>query len=95
VAGLAVDQRTLRPGETVTGQLTGSVGPLRVELVRVEKTPLALWQYPVARNESRADGSFTLVVPEDAPPTVAGRRCSLGWAVRLDRQTRVEIEVVA
>ena len=29
-----------------------------------------------------ADGRFALTVPDDTPPSVAGRRCALTWRVR-------------
>ena len=53
-----------------------------LDLVRVEASPAATLEFTAASVVPRTDGSFALPVPEDAPPTVAGRECSLTWRVR-------------
>ena len=70
------------PGETICGSVTPRAQVWAVDLVRVEASPAATLEFTAASVAPRADGSFALTVPEDTPPSVAGRRCALTWRVR-------------
>jgi hypothetical protein len=70
------------PGEPIRGGVTPGPGVWAVDLVRVEASPAATLEFTAASVLPCSDGSFALPVPEDAPPTVAGRQCSLTWRVR-------------
>ena len=54
-----------------------------VELVRVERSPLSTIAFPVATAIADADGAFSIVIPDDSPPTVTGQVCGLTWALRI------------
>ena len=67
--------------------------------MRLERSPPATWEYIVGETcHAGAGRRFSLDVPDDAPPTVDGRRCSLTWAVRVTasdgRRTHIPVEVV-
>ena len=50
--------------------------------MRVESSPASTLEFTAASAAPRTDGAFALTVPDDAPPSVAGERCSLVWRVR-------------
>jgi hypothetical protein len=81
---LALSEARAAAGTIVTGQLAAPAGtpPVAVDLVRVERSPAGVASYRVASAELHDDGSFALLVPDDVPPEVAGRACSLRYAVR-------------
>ena len=69
-------------GEAICGSVTPGPQIWAVDLVRVESSPTATLEFTAASVQPRADGSFTLPVPDDTPPTVAGHGCALTWRVR-------------
>ena len=95
-----LDRARVRPGESVDGSLRDGAAIAEIALVRLERSPPATWEYRVGEHVPcrRRAGRFSLDVPEDAPPTVPGRRCSLTWAVRVTgsdgARTHVPVEVV-
>ena len=70
------------PGETIRGNVTPGPHVWAIDLVRVESSPAATLEFTAASVAPGADGGFALTVPEDTPPSVAGRRCALTWRVR-------------
>jgi hypothetical protein len=70
------------PGQTLAGRVAPRERVWAVDLVRVEVSPAATLEFTAATSALRSDGSFALTVPEDAPPSVAGRSCALVWRVR-------------
>jgi hypothetical protein len=79
---LALERDRALAGETISGRVTPGPEVWAIDLVRVESSPAATLELTAASVLPRADGSFELPVPEDAPPTVAGHRCALTWCVR-------------
>ncbi len=80
--GLALEGASFAPGESIRGRVTSSRAVWAVDLVRVEASPAATLEFTAVSAAPRADGGFALTVPDDAPPSVQGRRCSLVWRVR-------------
>jgi hypothetical protein len=80
--GLVLERASVEPGESIRGRVTSSRAVWAVDLVRVEAAPTATLEFTAASAAPRADGGFALTVPEDAPPSVQGLRCSLVWRVR-------------
>ena len=76
-----LDSESARAGEEIGGRsdLTTVIG---VDLVRVERCPAATIEFPVATAVPQPDGSFTLAIPDDTPPSTLGRSCELSWRVR-------------
>jgi hypothetical protein len=79
---LLVERSRIAPGEDVRGSVPAGLRVWAVDLVRVEASPAATLEFTAASVAPRGDGSFVLPVPGDAPPSVAGRACSLTWRVR-------------
>jgi hypothetical protein len=80
---LALDEARAAAGAVVHGRvLADSPAPVVLELVRIEHSPSGVATYHVARALSEPDGGFALPVPDDAPPDVEGRACSLHYALR-------------
>jgi hypothetical protein len=81
---LALNEARAAPGEIVHGRVHARDGTthVTVELVRLEQSPIGLATYRVASAEIAHDGTFAVAVPEGAPPDVAGRDCSLRYALR-------------
>ena len=79
---LILERERAVPGETICGRVTGAGRVWAVDLVRVEASPAATLEFTAASVTPGADGAFALAVPEDTPPSVAGRACSLTWRVR-------------
>jgi hypothetical protein len=70
------------PGETICGSVTPGPRVWAVDLVRVESSPAATLEFTAASVAPAVDGAFALTVPDDTPPSVAGRSCALTWRVR-------------
>jgi hypothetical protein len=79
---LVLERDRVAAGEAICGSVTPGPGVWAVDLVRVESSPAATLEFTAASVQPRADGTFTLPVPDDTPPTVAGRGCALTWRVR-------------
>jgi hypothetical protein len=80
--GLVLEGARFEPGDSIRGRVTSAHPVWAVDLVRVEASPTATLEFTAVTAAPRADGGFALTVPEDAPPSVPGRRCSLVWRVR-------------
>jgi hypothetical protein len=80
--GLVLEGARFEPGDSIRGRVTSSQAVWAVDLVRVEASPTSTLEFTAVSAAPRADGGFALTVPEDAPPSVQGRRCSLVWRVR-------------
>ncbi|HEY3613640.1 MAG TPA: hypothetical protein VGK92_08045 [Gaiellales bacterium] len=80
--GLVLERARFQPADVIRGRVTSRRAVWAVDLVRVEASPTATLEFTAASATPLADGAFALTVPEDAPPSVAGRRCSLVWRVR-------------
>jgi hypothetical protein len=73
-------------GDPLNGRVAGLTGPGRVSLLRAEDSPAGRAELPVAVSAVEPDAApvpFVLDVPPDAPPSVAGRRCAVGYLVRV------------
>ncbi|MEO9176819.1 MAG: hypothetical protein ABI317_15005 [Gaiellales bacterium] len=81
---VAVVEERAAAGATVHGRLEAPPGsaPVAIELVRIEQSPAGSATFSVASAELDANGSFSLVVPEDAPPAVTGPACALHYVLR-------------
>jgi hypothetical protein len=81
---LALSEVGAAPGTTVHGHVHGhdDTAEVRVELVRLEHSPVGVGSYRVASAALADDGTFELAVPDGAPPDVAGRDCSLHHVLR-------------
>jgi hypothetical protein len=79
---LVVERDHVTPGEAICGSVRPVIRVWAVDLVRVEASPAATLEFTAASVAPRTDGSFALTVPEDTPPSVSGRACSLTWRVR-------------
>ncbi|MEA2479267.1 MAG: hypothetical protein QOJ07_1189 [Thermoleophilaceae bacterium] len=79
---LALERDRFVAGEAICGSVAPAPGVWAVDLVRVESSPAATLEFTAASVQPRTDGTFALPVPEDAPPSVAGRSCALTWRVR-------------
>ena len=81
---LVLSEARATAGSVVHGRVRTSdePTPVAVDLVRIERSPAGFATYRVVRAELADDGTFTLVVPDEAPPDVSGRECSLLYAVR-------------
>ena len=79
---LVLECDRVAPGESICGSVTPGPQIWAIDLVRVEASPAATLEFTAASVAPRADGSFALPVPDDTPPSVAGRACSLTWRVR-------------
>jgi hypothetical protein len=79
---LVIDRDRLAPGDAISGTVTPRLHVAAVDLVRVESSPTATLEFTAASVSPRSDGSFTLPIPADTPPSVAGRACALVWRVR-------------
>jgi hypothetical protein len=79
---LVLEREQVEPGDAIRGRVTPGAPVWAVDLVRVEEAPSAALEFTVASVRPRADGAFALTVPEDAPPSVEGRKCALVWRVR-------------
>lgn len=87
---ITLDSATVRPGDKLTGRLTGHHDPSEVEIefVRAEtgvKTTDPAGSTKVAARPAATTGVFSLTVPRDAAPTVKGRRIGVEWMVRASR----------
>src|SRR4051812_4267619 len=82
---LALSEVRAAPGTTVHGRVHGcdETAGVRIELVRLEHSPIGVGSYRVAIAAPAADGTFELCVPEGAPPDVAGRDCALHHVLRV------------
>ena len=78
---MQLDNESARAGDEISGR-SDRLGVIGVDLVRVERCPVALIEFPVATAVPAPDGSFTLTVPDDVPPSTLGRSCELAWRVR-------------
>jgi hypothetical protein len=79
---LVVERDLAVPGDAICGRVTSGPRVWAVDLVRVESSPTATLEFTAASVAPAPDGSFTLHVPADAPPSVPGRACALAWRVR-------------
>jgi hypothetical protein len=79
---LVLERDQAVPGETICGRVTPGPHVWAIDLVRIEASPAATLEFTAASVTPRADGGFALAVPDDAPPSVWGRRCALTWRVR-------------
>jgi hypothetical protein len=79
---LVLERDRTVPGEPICGSVTPGPHVWAIDLVRVESSPSATLEFTAASVAPEADGSFSLPVPADAPPSVAGRACALVWRVR-------------
>jgi hypothetical protein len=81
---LALSEVRAAPGTIVHGRVEGcdQTAEVRVELVRLEHSPIGVGRYRVASAAVADDGTFELAVPDGAPPDVAGRNCSLHHVLR-------------
>jgi hypothetical protein len=81
---LALSEVRAAAGDVVHGRVytQDELTPLAVDLVRTERSPTGFASYRVASAQLAGDGSFTLIVPDDAPPDVVGRDCSLHYSLR-------------
>jgi hypothetical protein len=81
---LALSEARAAAGTVVHGcvHAPGVTVPVVVELMRLERSPSGSTTYRVARAETADDGTFELIVPEQAPPDVEGRDCSLHYTLR-------------
>jgi hypothetical protein len=81
-AELVIERDRLAPGDAICGSVTPRLHVSAVDLVRVESSPSATLEFTAASVSPRPDGTFSLPVPADAPPSVSGRACALVWRVR-------------
>jgi hypothetical protein len=97
-----LERDRVAPGDAVCGSVTPGPEVWAVDLVRIESSPASTLEFTVATAQPSSDGAFAVVVPADAPPSVAGRRCSLAWGVRVrtgelpqisDRRQTLEVVV--
>jgi hypothetical protein len=79
---LVLERDHVEPGEAIRGRVTPGTRVWAVDLVRVESSPAATLEFTAASAAPGSDGTFDLEVPPDAPPSVAGRACTLVWRVR-------------
>jgi hypothetical protein len=79
---LVLERDHAEPGEAIRGRVTPRPQVRSVDLVRVESSPAATLEFTAASVAPGSDGAFTLDVPADAPPSVAGLACGLTWRVR-------------
>jgi hypothetical protein len=79
---LALEGDHFIPGDAICGSVTPMPRVCAIDLVRVESSPTATLEFTVASVVPQSDGAFSLPVPANAPPTVAGRACALVWRVR-------------
>lgn len=70
-------------GGTIRGELHGPRRPAEVALMRIETCPSGRTTVPIASCRVEPGDEVALGVPPDTPPTVAGRECSLDFAVRV------------
>jgi hypothetical protein len=82
IVTLAIECARAAPGDTISGIVAPRLAVHAVDLVRVESSPSSTLEFTVASVPPRSDGTFALPVPEDAPPSVAGKACALVWRVR-------------
>ena len=80
---LEIERDRLAPGDAICGRVTPRLHVSAVDLVRVESSPTATLEFTAASVSPSSDGSFSLPVPADAPPSVSGRACALVWRVRV------------
>jgi hypothetical protein len=80
---LEIERDRLAPGDSICGRVTPRLHVSAVDLVRVESSPTATLEFTAASVSPTSDGSFSLPVPADAPPSVSGRACALVWRVRV------------
>jgi hypothetical protein len=79
---LVLERGRFAPGDAVCGRVTPGPHVWAIDLVRVESSPASTLEFTVASAQPAGDGAFSVPVPADAPPSVAGERCSLVWRVR-------------
>jgi hypothetical protein len=79
---LVIERDRAAPGDAICGSVTPGPQVWAVDLVRVESSPASTLEFTVASVQPGSDGTFAVPVPADAPPSVAGRACSLVWRVR-------------
>jgi hypothetical protein len=80
---LTLERDRAVPGEAICGSVTPGPQIWAVDLVRVESSPAATLEFTAASVAPTAGGSFALLVPDDVPPSVAGRACALTWRIRV------------
>jgi hypothetical protein len=80
---VVLERDRVAPGDAVCGSVTPGPQVCAVDLVRVESSPASTLEFTVASAQPTSDGAFAVVVPDDAPPSIAGSRCSLAWRVRV------------
>jgi hypothetical protein len=80
---LVLERDRVAPGDSICGNVGPGPAVWAVDLVRVESSPASTLEFTVASAQPASDGGFALLVPGDAPPSIAGRRCSLAWRVRV------------
>jgi hypothetical protein len=79
---LVLERDRVAPGDAICGSVTPGPHVWAIDLVRVESSPASTLEFTVASAQPARDGAFAVAVPPDAPPSVAGERCSLVWRVR-------------
>jgi hypothetical protein len=82
---LAVDAAAAVAGRPVEGELRGLEAPADVTLLRIESCPAGRVAMPIGSTRVApvaGRARFELPVPAATPPSGAGRRCQLGFAVR-------------
>jgi hypothetical protein len=79
---LVLERDRMAPGDAICGRVTPGPHVWAVDLVRVESSPASMLEFTVASTQPASDGTFAVTVPADAPPSIAGKRCSLVWRVR-------------
>ncbi|MGZ4482570.1 MAG: hypothetical protein ACXVY5_10220 [Gaiellales bacterium] len=83
--GILLESDLVTAGDPVSGRVAGLTRPARISLLRAEDSPAGRAELRVAAREVEpAAGAvpFVLDLPEDAPPTVAGRRCAVSYLIR-------------
>jgi hypothetical protein len=81
---LALSETRAAAGETLHGRVDRQDESARVvvELMRVEHSPAGAASYHVVATELESDGSFTLEIPDAAPPGITSGECSLHYVLR-------------
>jgi hypothetical protein len=85
---LELAQARAAAGGSIRAELHDLREPAEVALMRVEVCPSGRVALPLASRRIEPGEEVSLPVPAETPPTVAGRRCSLSFAVRVRSPAR-------